>query len=221
MRRKRNVQPETFPQQNLDSFLDILMNVVGTLMFIGLFVSLATVLNASKIKRLPRSQNTNKNRYLFEIRDRKIINLEADFKTANRQINNFFYYLPTCYRFDWYCSRRKLMAFRNFTVRTSHYTVSLQIQGIIFTPLISESGETEQQISSESSNFQQTLKKLNPETDFLYFLVRSDSFDTFEKVWNLVEEEKFAVGWNPIANKNEPIIFSQDGRPIDCQSGGC
>ena len=76
--RKRRVQPEVYPQQNLDSFLDILMNVVGALIFVSLFVSLSKVLNASKIKRLPRTKNTEKNRYVFEVRGKKIIDLESN-----------------------------------------------------------------------------------------------------------------------------------------------
>ena len=40
---RRRIRENNAPSQNLDSFLDILTNTVGLLMFIGLFISLLAV----------------------------------------------------------------------------------------------------------------------------------------------------------------------------------
>lgn len=57
--RNRRARKISNPSQNLDSFLDILTNTVGVLMFIGLFVSLLAV-EAGTIIRTPLRSETNK-----------------------------------------------------------------------------------------------------------------------------------------------------------------
>ena len=133
-----------------------------------------------------------------------------------------------CIRDSFYCNSRISLALRNFTVNTSQYRVKLLIrgqysrpEGIIFTPLSKGVGESEAEIISENSNFQRVLRELDPKTDFLFFLVRSDSFDTFETIWNITEKKEFAVGWNPMQNNNASIVFGSNGRAITCQSGSC
>lgn len=89
--RRRNKKTNTVPEQNLDSFLDILTNTVGVLMFISLFVTLITVQadsdpqserksqtnsevksETNSIVRTPLASKTDKRARFFEIRDNRI-----------------------------------------------------------------------------------------------------------------------------------------------------
>lgn len=230
--RRRMTQEEINPQQNLDPFLDILMNVVGALMFIGLFVSLIAVLNTSEIKRFPLARETEKKAYWFEVRNQEIIDLKANMESMEKEARSFLSSLSSAQCYDWQCVERKFERVNNFSIRTSHYKYSLypewitdyiddgfRIKAEILEPLPNVSGESSEEFISDNSQFQQTLKKLNPDKDFLFFLVRPDSFETFEEIWNLVEEKKFDVGWNPFDNNEQPIIFGSEGRGLTCLTG--
>ena len=69
-RRRHNSKPD----QNLDSFLDILTNTVGVLMFIGLFISLLAVETGTVI-RTPLQSQTRKIGKFFEVRNNQVFYL--------------------------------------------------------------------------------------------------------------------------------------------------
>lgn len=92
MRRRQHRQP-TPPTQNLDSFLDVLTNTVGVLMFVSLFVSLVAVESAT-IVRTPLVSKTQKTPQFFEVRGNKVIYIDQ--KAANAQIDKLTESLAIC-----------------------------------------------------------------------------------------------------------------------------
>lgn len=82
---KRHLIKSTVQPQNLDSFLDILTNTVGVLMFIGLFVSLVSVEAGSTI-RTPIISSTNKRDYNFEIHENRVLDFDVNRQAVESEL---------------------------------------------------------------------------------------------------------------------------------------
>ena len=248
--RRRNNKPRTVPEQNLDSFLDILTNTVGVLMFISLFVTLITVQadtqaksetksqadseveeQGNSIVRTPLASKTEKRARFFEIRDNKItyINDAQVGEEMDRVIGNF----PACEkpdfsrdseymaRMNFYhsCLQNRARRLINFQTKTKYYTVTMvnpSTFSLLYEPIETQSGETQAQFTQPNSDFNQVLRQLNPNEDYLAFIVRPDSFYAFRAARELAWKQGFEVGWEP-HNIGNPIVFGSGGRAIGVQ----
>ncbi len=232
MRRRRARKP-SIPTQNLDSFLDILTNTVGVLMFIGLFVALVSV-EAGSIVRTPLVSDSNKNPYFFELRGNRITYI--DDREVDRQINIFQASLPTCNEpniperisiamYEYYlqkvreynmCIENIISTLATFTGQTDYYRVTFIESSLLYEPLAENQGETKEELRSKESEFKQMLAELNPKTDYLAFIVRPDSFAAFRSARKVAWEQGFDVGWEPYQQDN-PLVFGSGGRSIGVQ----
>lgn len=233
---RRRTYKQSIPTQNLDSFLDILTNTVGVLMFVGLFVSVVAVQSAT-IVRTPLVSDSDKVPEFFEVRGNKVTPLEQ--ATVNREFSNFSNSLPACYEpeipinldiysYQYYqqqlqeyrsCNLNKIAQIRNFRLQTSHYEVRVNLDsslGLRYEPLRTDSGESPQELSQVSSEFHSLLKTLNPQTDYLAFIVRPDSFAAFRRAREIAWQKGFDVGWEPM-QQDIPIEFSSQGRAVGVQ----
>ena len=77
-------------------------------------------------------------------------------------------------------------------------------------------GEAAQGLRNQQSSFQQQLSDFDPQIDYIAFLVRPDSFDTFRQVRDIVQQQGFEVGWEPL-KADTPIILGSQGRSIGVQ----
>lgn len=233
-RRQRKVPKET---QNLDSFLDILTNTVGVLMFVGLFISLISVQASTKI-RTPLVAKSEKTPHFFEIRGNRIVNLENP--DIERQILLARSSLQTCNRPDiptnidpqlsrFYndkvqehqlCVSRNAEQIRRFATATPHYKIHfVDTDTITYEPLNDNVGESIREIAQKNSEYKAILSKLNPQTEYLAFIVRPDSFPGFRAARQQAWDAGFDVGWEPQAQKN-PIainIAGSGGRAVGVQ----
>ena len=234
--RNRRRRKASSPDQNLDSFLDILTNTVGVLMFISLFVSLIAV-EADSIVKTPLASKTDKNPRFFEIRENKITYI--DDQKVGQDIEQVIGNLPNCNRPDFdldpntdserylrglsnykTCVSSRGRRLTNFRTTTEYYNVSMvnpSTFSLRYEPIPNKEGEEEEQFTLPESQFSQILAELNPQEDYLAFIVRPDSFKGFraarEQAWNL----GFDVGWEP-HKKELPIQFgSGSGREIGVQ----
>ena len=233
MRRRRHRQL-TLPTQNLDSFLDILTNTVGVLMFISLFVTLFSV-QVSNIIRTPLVSNTSKQPHFFEIRNNRVTYI--DDREVDRQLTMLMDSLPSCstpdlpedldrsayqYYFDRLqdyesCRNQTVQRLKNFRGKTEHYQVHfVNGEALLYEPILSNGGESVEQLTKTSSEFIQILKRLNSKTDYLAFIVRSDSFSAFRVARKQALKDGFDVGWEPY-NTEAPIVFSSGGRAVGVQ----
>ncbi|HIK37799.1 MAG: hypothetical protein NZ901_12650 [Geminocystis sp.] len=215
------------PSQNLDSFLDILTNTVGVLMFIGLFVSLLAVESGRTI-RTPLRKETSKTPKFFELRNNQVFLISAP--EIEEKIDELIASLPSCempeigrdtpeYMYEYYlrkaqeyqlCMNSRLERIKNFYVDNGKYIVTIgENGGIVFQPRKDVSGET----IEEFVNF---LKQLNPRENYIAFIVRPDSFRVFRKArqtaWNL----GFDVGWEPL-EYDSVLVFGSGGREVGVQ----
>lgn len=231
MKRKRYFASQR-PQQNLDSFLDILTNTVGVLMFMSLFITLVAV-QSSTIVRTPLAKETNKKPNFFEIADNRVIYLDTE--SADQQIKEFLGNLPTCVRpsyisgfIDSYldelrnyqsCMEHKLQQLKELRVETKNYEVELvdlDSGAWQYNPKSVNSGESGKELTQVNSEYRRTLSQFAPQKDYLAFLVRPDSFATFRQVREIAWKAGFDVGWEP-KTPESPIIFSSEGRAVGVQ----
>jgi hypothetical protein len=106
---------------------------------------------------------------------------------------------------------------KKFEVETKNYTVRfVDLDAIIYEPRTSNTGESIKEISQANSEYQTVLNKLNPQTDYLAFIVRQDSFSAFRAARQLAWKEGFDVGWEP-QTKDTPIVFGSGGRAVGVQ----
>jgi hypothetical protein len=231
MRKRRKI---SHPSQNLDSFLDILTNTVGVLMFISLFVSLLAVESGNVIKT-PLVSNTNKNPLFFEVRDNKVMYIDT--QKVQNELNKMLSSFPECVApnmpdnvspslYDFYlrqyenyrsCVLNKERYLRTFQTNTDYYSVSfLDLNALIYEPRNDAQGESMEEITREGSKFQRLLTEIDNQSNYLAFIVRPDSFNGFRLARAKALEVGFDVGWEP-SETEIPIIFGSGGRSIGVQ----
>lgn len=234
MRNRRRRKLST-PSQNLDSFLDILTNTVGVLMFISLFVTLIAV-EADSIVKTPLVSETKKNPRFFEIRDNKITYIDDE--KVGEEIDRLIGSLPNCNPPDFdlssdigssqyliqlsnykSCVNSRANRLVNFRTRTDYYNVTMtnpSTFSLRYEPIPTRDGETKEELAIPESNFNEILTTLDPNKDYLAFIVRPDSFSAFRAAREQAWEKGFDVGWEP--HKTElPIQFGSGGRAIGVQ----
>jgi hypothetical protein len=230
--RRRKRRKINHPGQNFDSFLDTMTNTIGVLMFITLFTTLIAEKSTSVV-RTPLASKIEKTPRFFEIRDNKITYIN-DTKVG-AEIEEIISNLPACnqpevtsglglsetqayldYRS---CIQSRANRLINFQTQTDFYNVKMvnaSTFSLLYEPLPTKEGESKPQLQQPNSNFQKTLAKLNPNQDYLAFIVRPDSFATFRAAREQAWKQGFNVGWEP-HKEDAPIIFGSGGRTIDAQ----
>jgi hypothetical protein len=236
MPRRRN-RKLVNPEQNLDSFLDVLTNTIGVLMFVSLFIALISVEASTKI-RTPLVSKSNKVPYFFEIRGNRISYLDNN--KVNDQIIFARSALPSCdtpdmspssdiYLNEVYrdrveeyknCVNQATAKLKKFEAQTKHYTVKfIDANAVVYKPKSANVGESISELTKDDSEFQTIVSNLNPQTDYLAFIVRPDSFPAFRAARQQAWKRGFDVGWEPQLEKN-PIaidLFGSGGRQVGVQ----
>lgn len=226
----------TNASQNLDSFLDVLTNIVGVLIFVSLFASLAANGGAPKTHltiQTPLTSTTDKEPLWFEIQNNKVSYLNLR-QIRNKEIE-LSGSLPNCNKpssgdsvsLSNYqsCLLSILGRQSNFRVDTDSYRVRTVDQGVslLFEPLSNNIGETATKLTAANSAYQQVLSKSNPNKDYLAFIVRPDSFEAFRDARKQAWEAGYEVGWEPLEQdapiKIRTIIGSElpGGRAVGVQ----
>lgn len=232
--RRRRVRKDNRPGQNLDSFLDILTNTVGVLMFIGLFVSLLAV-EAGTIIRTPLKSNTNKIGHFFEVRNEEVFYLSDP--QIDAKIERLFSSLPVCsrpnfsesvpsYLYDLYlqegakyqqCQAERYEQLKNFRVDTGYYLVSfINGEGLQYEPIPNADGDDKKDLRQADSQFKNTLQNLDSDVHYVAFIVRPDSFSTFRRAREIAWNQGFDVGWEPF-DQSSVLVFGSGGRQIGVQ----
>lgn len=230
-RRKRKVNQ---PSQNLDSFLDILTNTVGVLMFISLFVSLLSV-DVERIIKTPLRAETEKEGKFFELRKQQVFYVSNP--EIENKINELLNRLPNCelpeipqqmsqYLYDYYlaqvtkyrnCTNTINRELGNFYFDNGEYVVTFINDGSIkYEPNGQGMGENNEQLQQENSRFIGFLETLDPKTDYIAFIVRPDSFSTFRAAREEAIKRGFQVGWEPF-EQNNLLVFGSGGRAVGVQ----
>ncbi|AUS35849.1 hypothetical protein amyaer_p04475 (plasmid) [Microcystis aeruginosa NIES-2481] len=236
MRKPRKYNRSSLSVGNLDSFLDIMTNTVGVLMFVSLFITLVAVQSGTTI-RTPLVSQTEKKPHLFEVADNYVSYLDTEMISG--QIEDFVKSLPTCtepiepysysleqlteyikemrqYRS---CVEEKVSKVREFRPQTDSYQAQLiDIESFAwqYQKLNKNVGTANEQLSKTDSRFKEIISRLNPEQDYIAFIVRPDSFSTYRKAREIAWKKGFNVGWEP-HKLEQSIILGSSGRTIGVQ----
>ena len=235
--RRRQTRNNNQPRQNLDSFLDILTNTVGVLMFIGLFVSLLAV-EAGTVIRTPLRSQTKKVGKFFEVRNNQVFYLSDP--NIQDAIDEVVASIPICrppdvpddiprLLYDFYlqeiakydrCILRRNAHLESFYYNNANYAVTFTPEGSLkYEPIPNSNGDTTKNISKDESVFGNVLENLDPKVHYIAFVVRPDSFSAFrvarQKAWN----SGYDVGWEPFTEDTQLVfvIFGSGGRSVDVQ----
>jgi hypothetical protein len=199
--------------QNLDSFLDVLTNVVGVLIFVSIFASLIATGGGRPKTRLtiqtPLSSPTKKEALWFEIQKKKVSHLNL--RQVREKELELSGSLPNCNKpaaiaIDpasqsnyQSCLLSILGRQSSFRVDTENYRVKTVDQGVslLFEPISGNIGENTTQFTAKDSAYKQVLSKFNPQEDYLVFIVRPDSFEAFRNARKLAWAAGYEVGWEP------------------------
>lgn len=215
-RRRPQLQP---PGQNLDSFLDILTNTVGVMIFVALFASLTAAVSPALV-RTPIARETRKQGYFFECRENRAIPLEED--NASVAIQQFFRRVNDNPFLD---LEQLQQQFREFSYNTRYYNVRLSLVStggqpiiqILFQPRDRFGGDAVAALETSTSTFRQVLSRLSPRQHSLIFFVRPDSFDCFRAARTIAWRHGFDVGWEPMTEDRAIIFVTGGGRRITVQ----
>ncbi len=206
--------------QNLDSFLDVLTNTVGVLMFISLFITLIATGSSPKTSvkiQTPLSSPTDKESLWFELNGNKVSYL--DLRQIREKEIELSGNLPNCNKPNIndpdYTSRQSIYQScllsvlgrqRNFRTDTKNYRVKTVDEGVSlqFEPQSQAVGEAIAQFNAPNSDFKQVLSRYNPKKDYLVFIVRPDSFEAFRAARKQAWDAGYEVGWEPL-DKNSLI----------------
>ncbi len=219
MKRLRRRPQTQQPSQNLDSFLDVLTNTVGVMIFVCLFASLTAAVSPALV-RTPIARETRKQAYFFECRQNRAVPLEED--KASEAIQQFFRRVNS----NPFVSPQQLQQqFNSFSHATRYYDVRLSLVNVagrpimqtLFQPRDPFGGEAVATLDTPTSRFRQTLNRLSPTRHSLIFFVRPDSFECFRTARTIAWRHGFDVGWEPMSEDRAIVFVSGGGRPLTVQ----
>jgi hypothetical protein len=200
---------------NLDSFLDVMTNTVGVLIFVLLFVTLAAA-DATVLVRTPLRSETDKSAVFFEVSGGRVIHLES--REGNAQVDAFLAGLP---RVNWYNLEWVSGRIRSFQASTANYEID--ITGSIFGGGMGVrwqarlgAGETARVVKDSASAYQRVIRTLDPDTAYLAFIVRPDGVEAFRAARDVANKRGLASGWEPFAQERD-LTFGAGGRTVGVQ----
>lgn len=200
---------------NLDSFLDIMTNTVGVLVFVLLFVTLAAA-DATVLVRTPLHQQTSLAARMFEVRGDTVYFVDTEAGTA--AFLRLVRQLPTA---NWYNVDIVQRRINNFSANTSNYRVDftgsfLYSWGLRYRLRSDVSGDVIPDLRDSTSQYRSILAALDADEHYVAFLVRPDGFEAFREARKLAWARGLKVGWEPMEAGRE-LTFGSGGRTIGTQ----
>ena len=190
-------------------------NTVGVLLFVLLFVVLAAA-DASVLIRTPLWTETKKNGALFEIRGDRVIHIDTDaaseafFASCNRGERAVW---TTC------CARCEGCIRSALAPTTTRPGSSVPCSGFsVFGTGVrhQDTGTEARRLKSVDSEFQRVLATLNPDEDYVAFVVRPDGIEAFRAARDIATKRSLQTGWEPATHERE-LIFGSGGRVLGIQ----
>jgi hypothetical protein len=199
------------PELLLVSFCDILTISISALFM----ATIVTVFEATKIPELsmtPRTAATDKQAVFFECRSNEVF--EVDLGRLQEQVEQALKTVDPGVRRGDMSQMIKVIQGRQITNRYYKVNATYLLTGMVaLEPRPDVPGETLEQISQVNGKFLSVLQDLNPQKQYVAFLVRDDSFIAFRKAREIADKRGFDVGWE-LLGANEPIKFGASGSSL-------
>lgn len=120
-----------------------------------------------------------------------------------------------------------LKRLNQFSIKTAHYQIYRSIRysynqdslvsKTTYEPLEAVSDESIEKINQSRSAFQADLQSLDPQADYIVFIVRENCFATFRRARKIAWDRGFKVGWEPMPVLDEITFTSGEGCSIGVQ----
>jgi len=185
----------------LDSLSDIVMNVMGALFFMVIYVGLSASGLIGRITT-PLGTPSRTKPVFLECRNNTVFKpdldelLDRSVSALSQCVGPDFDRIPGC---EELLNRKPL--------RNAFYTArprALKCPGMdrpfataVLDMVPGASGENSYQIQSPDSVLQRELNRLDPKRQHVVFMVRSDSFAVFHSARSLARKLGFRAGWEP------------------------
>ena len=191
--RRRHRPRDSSSFLSLDSFMDIVTNVIGALFFVIIYVVLASIGATGKVDTLIITPGHTKPIF-FECRGNTVLfpdieGLMDESGKLGSEVSNSFY---------------------TYSLGYSRSTGPVAL----FEPVPDSLGETAEEFEKEDSVFHRELAKLDPEKHHVFFVVRNDSFAVFHAARREVIESGLRAGWTPMKT-GISLMFSSGGGGVD------
>jgi hypothetical protein len=212
----KHIEPIQNAVGGLDSFMDIVTNVIGSLFFVIIFVALSASGAKGKVVTPILSEGSTKG-IIFVCRANTIF-----FPDVNSLTERAAEVWKECEANGITDFQLKVDKLRKAKIENDYYryepNVSFSIKGgqILYTvsddliPVANAKGENIDAVKTENSEFQKALERLDPAKEHIFLLVDTDSFEVFHTARREIIKRGLAVGWDPI-EKNQKLQFSQGG----------
>ncbi len=199
-------------EQNLDSLLDILSNVVGVMVLISVIIVLNSQTTSLNLGTPVLGEPpVHARRILFECVNNRVTIIDVDGLDKKIQA------IQTDYRARAAAmpsARQLSVLLKRQDVGDKYYRVNIDLKdgvNFLYTPREKTQGETPSDFKKENSRYMRLLREENPEKRWLFFVVRPSGYEVFRAARRRAKEEfGFAVGWDPIT----------EGLPIIMRTGG-
>ncbi|MBK8251536.1 MAG: hypothetical protein IPK82_02565 [Polyangiaceae bacterium] len=182
---------------SLDSFLDIVTNVVGVLILVAVVTVLGTgdigISAGPSALYAPKAGST---RYLFEIVNNEVFYVDESgiAKKVQDEVKAAIAEKPSAEAVSAYLN--------NNIVGNEFYRIRGEIrdEGLVwvYSRKPDVSGENKDTLPLPHSAFRQKLDRAAAEGAFVYFVVHEQSFDAFQKARELTQEKGVSMGWHPV-----------------------
>lgn len=201
--------PEAAPALSLDSFLDIVSNVVGVLVL----VALVTVLGAGEIAvssgpSVRGAAPGTARRVLFECRGEQLFVLDEEGNARRIAEVAAERALATPVTADAVTALLRDADVGDATHRVEAEPVPGGLAWV-YSVRDGAPGETADALARPGSRYREVLRGVEP-GGFAYFVVHDDGFEVFRRAREVAAAEGIAVGWHPMEGDG-PVRLSASG----------
>jgi hypothetical protein len=202
------------PSENINfgSFTDIITNVLGILIFLGVMFTL-TMHGARFIVRTPKVKETSKKPIFFECRSEQLFYLDKDgiWNVLDRKVAKLLKENP-----DIVMGEIAAQLYGE-KIGNRYYLLDLnkffKENLLSLVPRAGAKGETIKDLKRPDSSFREVINKLAKDEAFIYFFVKPDSFEIFRIARAYTWEKNIQVGWYPLDYGRSPTFGSRGRRP--------
>lgn len=193
---------------SLESFIDIVFNVLGVLFFVVAYAALSAFGMVGKVVTPMLTEGKTKEA-MFVCRSNTVFDIDGlvsrvmeivEQAAPGRTITSFSQLTEI---------QQKLEAAK---IEDDHYRLEFMMMPptISLVPKEGARGESAVDLLDARCSFLRELGRLDPVQRHIFFLVGTDSFEIFHTARRIAREKGFNIGWEPI-NAAEPIRFGSGG----------
>ena len=186
---------------SMDSFLDIVTNVVGVMVLIAVLTVLISrdisiTLGTPVLHKPPREAQP----VYFECRRNRIVPIDP--RSAMENVRTF--------------ARKHGDSIRELNendVGNRYYRLKFEGYRLVYKPRAEVQGETGVDLARPGSNYVEALTACQSDSHYPYFMVREDSFEVFRLARKIARARGLETGWMPLQSRFDLASGGSGNKP--------